>query len=158
MKGKRRSVDPLVDLLGTRLSTATILFHAAVADRMGVSVTDAKCRGILARFGAMTAGELATRLGLTTGAVTGVIDRLERAGLVRRAADPTDRRRVVVEPIVNRERDREIARLFEPMARRIRDLVAACGARDQARIAQFLTRACGILEEEAIRLRMRSTA
>src|SRR5580700_9490830 len=104
----RRSSSPgesIVDLMGKRLSTATILFHTAVADRMGVSGADAKCRSILLQFGPMTAGELARHLGLTSGAVTGVIDRLERARLARRVADPKDRRRVVVEPVANRRRD-----------------------------------------------------
>src|SRR5271169_6652453 len=101
------SVLPLVELLGSRLSTATIMFHEAVADQMGVSATDAKCRSIVAQLGPMTAGRLALQLGLTTGAVTGVIDRLERAQLVRRVADPKDRRRVVVEAVSNRKRDQE---------------------------------------------------
>jgi DNA-binding MarR family transcriptional regulator len=141
--------------MGKRLSTATILFHAAVADRMGVSVTDAKCRSLLIQLGPTTAGELARRLGLTTGAVTGVIDRLERARLVRRAADPRDRRRVVVEPVSNRQRDREIALLFEPMGKRVLALAAAYGKKDQALVLEFLTRACEILEEETTTLRAR---
>ncbi len=61
-------------------STVTILFHQAIADRLGMNVTDHKCAGILARSGPITAGELARRTGLTTGAITGVIDRLEQAG------------------------------------------------------------------------------
>jgi DNA-binding MarR family transcriptional regulator len=145
----------VVDLLGRRLSTATILFHAAVADRMGVSVTDAKCRSLLVQLGPMTAGELAHRLGLTTGAVTGVIDRLERARLVRRAADPADRRRVVVEPVAHRQRDRELARLFAPMGRRVFALAAAQSAKDQAIVMEFLIKTCEILEEETTRLRSR---
>ncbi len=80
------------------LSTATILFHQAVADRLGMNVTDHKCAGILTQSGPITAGDLAVRTGLTTGAVTGVIDRLEKAGFVRRVRDGTDRRRVIVEP------------------------------------------------------------
>src|SRR5918997_6772224 len=87
-------IDPIVDLIGSRLSTTTVLFHSAVADRLGVSATDVKCYTILRQTGPLTAGELAERVSLTTGAITGVIDRLERAGLVRRAADPHDRRRV----------------------------------------------------------------
>ena len=61
-------------------STVTILFHQAIADRLGMNVTDHKCAGILSRSGPITAGELARRTGLTTGAITGVIDRLEQAG------------------------------------------------------------------------------
>lgn len=152
----RRSTSfgkPVVDLLGKRLSTATIMFHTAVADRMGVSVTDAKSRSILLQFGPMTAGELARRLGLTTGAVTGVIDRLERARLVRRVADPKDRRRVVVELVSNPKREREIARLFEPMGERILRLAAAYDEKDQATIIEFVTKASEVLEEETARLR-----
>src|SRR5262249_43014336 len=71
-----------------QLSAATIMFHQAVADRLGMNVTDHKCADILERNGPMTAGELAERTGLTTGAITGVIDRLEKAGFVRRAEHP----------------------------------------------------------------------
>jgi len=140
-------------LLGRRLSTATIMFHAAVADRQGVSVTDAKCRSLVLQQGPKTAGYLALHLGLTTGAVTGVIDRLVRARLVRRVVDPKDRRRVVVEPVLNRKRDQEVAQLFEPMGKRVVALTAAYTKHDQAIIVEFLTKACQILEEETLRLR-----
>src|SRR5262245_4409010 len=83
-----------------QLSTATILFHQAIADRLGLNVTDHKCADILLRTGPVTAGELARQTGLTTGAITGVIDRLEKAGFVRRIRDADDRRRVIVEPLV----------------------------------------------------------
>src|SRR5260370_17856879 len=118
-KRSRVSEKRMVDLRGKRLSTATIMFHTAVADQIGVGVTDAKCRSILLQFGPMTAGDLAMHLGLTTGAVTGVVDRLERARLVRRVADAKDRRRVIVEPVSHRKRDREIALLFQPMGNRV---------------------------------------
>src|SRR2546427_10347158 len=75
-----------------RQSTATVLFHAAVAERLGLSATDHKYADLIARQGPMTAGELADRAGLTTGAITGVLDRLEQAGGGRRERDPHDRR------------------------------------------------------------------
>src|SRR5215468_4932005 len=84
------------------MSAATVMFHQAVADRLGMNITDHKCADILARTGPITAGDLARRTGLTTGAITGVIDRLEREGFVRRVRDPHDRRRVIVEPVVKR--------------------------------------------------------
>jgi DNA-binding MarR family transcriptional regulator len=155
MSMQRRSTaveKPIADLVGKRLSTATIMFHSAVADRMGLSVTDAKCRSILVQLGPMTAGVIAQRLGLTTGAVTGVIDRLVAAKLVRRVGDPADRRRVVVEWLSNPRREREIAGLFEPMGRRISTLVSGYSQRDQAIIAEFLTKASEVLEEETTRL------
>jgi DNA-binding MarR family transcriptional regulator len=148
----------LVELLGQRLSTATIFFHSAVAERMGVSVTDAKCRSILHQLGSMSAGDLAERLGLTTGAVTGVIDRLVSARLARRVSDPKDRRRVVVELVANAKRDRELGELFRPLGKRMTELALGYDERDQGVIMEFLHGACEILEEETIRLRSTTTS
>jgi DNA-binding MarR family transcriptional regulator len=73
-------------------------FQEAVAQRIGINPTDLKCLNILRELGSATAGELAGRIGLTTGAITRMIDRLVRAGYVRRHHDTTDRRRVIVSP------------------------------------------------------------
>ena len=75
------------------------LFSQAVAARVGISASDFECLDLVILESAVTPGRLAEASGLTTGAVTGVIDRLERAGFVRRAPDPTDRRRVLVRPV-----------------------------------------------------------
>jgi DNA-binding MarR family transcriptional regulator len=72
-------------------------FDNLAAQRLGVSETDLHCLNIIENAGGVTAGELAAQSGLTTGAVTGVIDRLEKKGFARRVADPADRRRVKVE-------------------------------------------------------------
>lgn len=72
-------------------------FDTLAARRLGVNLTDLHCLNILESRSGLTAGQLAREAGLTSGAVTGVIDRLERAGYVRRAADPGDRRKVKVE-------------------------------------------------------------
>jgi DNA-binding MarR family transcriptional regulator len=72
-------------------------FDQAVADHLGMNRTDMRCVDLIDQADGMTAGELARAAGLTSGAVTAVIDRLERAGLARRVADPSDRRRVRVE-------------------------------------------------------------
>jgi DNA-binding MarR family transcriptional regulator len=71
-------------------------FDNLAAERLGVNRTDLHCLNIIQNAGGLTAGELAAEAGLTSGAVTGVIDRLERVGFARRAADPDDRRRVKV--------------------------------------------------------------
>jgi DNA-binding MarR family transcriptional regulator len=68
-----------------------------VAELAGTNRTDARCLDILEQHGRMSAGELATASGLSTGAVTAVVDRLERAGYAERVSDPGDRRRVLVE-------------------------------------------------------------
>ncbi|HEU5471669.1 MAG TPA: MarR family transcriptional regulator [Actinophytocola sp.] len=86
--------------LGRELSTMTVLFHARIAERMGLSGTDHKCLELVMRAAApLTAGRIAQQSGLSTGAVTGVIDRLERRGFVRRIRDPHDRRKVLVEVV-----------------------------------------------------------
>jgi DNA-binding MarR family transcriptional regulator len=83
--------------LGEMSSTEAALFHHHAAAANGLGITDLKTVSTLMHEGSMTAGEIAKRLGLTTGAVTNVIDRLVRAGYVRRVADPKDRRKVIVE-------------------------------------------------------------
>jgi DNA-binding MarR family transcriptional regulator len=72
-------------------------FDQAIADHLGMDRTAMRCVDLIDQAGGMTAGELARAAGLTTGAVTAVVDRLERAGLARRVADPADRRRVRIE-------------------------------------------------------------
>ncbi|HXW11480.1 MAG TPA: MarR family transcriptional regulator, partial [Nitrososphaeraceae archaeon] len=67
------------------------------------------------RYGAMPAGRLSELTGLTMGAVTGIIDRLEKAGYVRRTNDPKDRRRTIVEPIRNKKLERKLEMVFVPL-------------------------------------------
>jgi len=106
-----RSLGPAV----RRQVAWTVLHNQAIADRLGMSATDLHATNLLDLEGPMTAGRLAELMGLTTGAVTGVLDRLERAGMVRREADPADRRRV-------------IARLAPEGMERVRAEFAAVGA------------------------------
>ena len=79
-------------------SDASILMHEAIARHVGLSGTDHKHLGLLIQKGEMTAGEFSRLTGLTTGAVTGLIDRLETMGLAQRRFDKQDRRRVIVVP------------------------------------------------------------
>jgi DNA-binding MarR family transcriptional regulator len=84
--------------LNRELSTVMVLFHSRIAEQMGLSGTDHKALELVLRSdGPITAGRIAQLSGLSTGAVTGVIDRLEQRGFVRRVRDPHDRRKVLVE-------------------------------------------------------------
>jgi DNA-binding MarR family transcriptional regulator len=147
------AIDPIVEVTGFRLSTATVLFHQVIADRFGISATDLKCYSILRQSGPITAGELAERTGLTTGAITGVVDRLEQAKLVRRARDGGDRRRVVLELLRDPERERALGALYAPLGRAIAELVAGYSAAEHATILDFLTKATAMLEAETLSLR-----
>lgn len=86
------------------------MFAKTVADRAGISSSDMDCMDFLNVEGRMTAGRLAELTGLTTGAITGVIDRLEKAGFVRRERDESDRRKVFIAPVA--ERMMEIGRFY----------------------------------------------
>src|SRR5262245_18986186 len=110
---RRELLEELSRTLGRELSTRTILFHQAIAQRLGLNATDHKCLDIVRHVQAMTAGELAERTGLTTGAISGVIDRLQRAGFVSRARDANDRRHVLIRP--KAERVRNIAQVLESL-------------------------------------------
>ncbi|MFO0661835.1 MAG: MarR family transcriptional regulator [Polyangiaceae bacterium] len=103
--------------LGRELSTRTILFHQSVAENLGLNVTDHKCLDFVLRAGEeeITAGRLSELTGLTTGAVTGVLDRLERAGFIQREKDPRDRRQIVIRALP--ERLPELEAIFEPFER-----------------------------------------
>ncbi len=84
--------------LGRLFSDATILMHEAIARKAGLTGTDHKYLGILIEKGAITAGEFAQLTGLTTGAVTGLVDRLEKKKLAKRQFDKDDRRKIMIVP------------------------------------------------------------
>jgi DNA-binding MarR family transcriptional regulator len=82
-----------------RLIAELVLFNSAVAAKVGLAPSDSQFLTLLTTYGPMTAGELARRSGMSTGTVTGVVDRLENQGLVTRERDSADRRKVVVTPV-----------------------------------------------------------
>jgi len=140
--------------LGRELSAHTVMFHQAMAERLGLSVTDYKCLDFLLRAerdGPMTAGDLARASGLTSGAITGVIDRLERAGFVLREANPDDRRQVRIRPRFERVSTYEP--LFAPFAKAVGAALAEYDERDLAVISGFMRRMIEILKEQTARLR-----
>ena len=95
----RRTKRDLVDELIREFRASGNLdnaFDNVAAERLGINETDLHCLNIIESSGGLTAGELAAEARLTNGAITGVLDRLERAGFARRVADPADRRRVKV--------------------------------------------------------------
>jgi DNA-binding MarR family transcriptional regulator len=89
----RRKVGMALRALGSDLDR----LDEAIADRFGLHRTDLRCLEIVARHGSISAGRLAAVAGLSTSAVTSVIDRMERAGRMRRVPDTADRRKVLVE-------------------------------------------------------------
>jgi DNA-binding MarR family transcriptional regulator len=137
------------------MSTETIMFHQAVADVLGLHITDHKCLDLIHRFGAMPAGRLGELTGLTTGAVTGIIDRVEKAGYVRRTNDPKDRRRTIVEPIRNRKLERKIEMIFMPLHERMHKLLSSYSESELAFLLNATTEFIEQTREESKKLRSR---
>lgn len=101
-RARRKALSGQLQFLGQMASTETALFHQAAAAKYGLGITDMKTLSALQQEGPMTAGQLAKRLSLTTGAVTNVIDRLQRKDFVKRLPDAEDRRKVII--TVNHEK------------------------------------------------------
>jgi len=98
-----------------RSSAQGVIFGQTVANRAGISASDLECLDFLNLEGRVTAGRLAEVTGLTTGAITGVVDRLEQAGLVRRDRDDNDRRKVFIATVP--ENIAKVGRFYEHMQR-----------------------------------------
>jgi DNA-binding MarR family transcriptional regulator len=135
------------------MSIETIMFHQAVADELGLYITDHKCMDIIHRFGAMPAGRLGEMTGLTTGAITGMIDRLEKAGYVRRTNDPKDRRKTIVEPVRNKKLERKIEMIFTPLHERMHKFLSSYSDSELTFLFDAITKLIEQTREESKRLR-----
>jgi DNA-binding MarR family transcriptional regulator len=121
--------------LGQMASTETALFHQTAAAKWGLGITDIKTLSILTQERSMTAGDMALRLGLTTGAVTNVIDRLERKDLVRRERDAKDRRKVIV--VANREQLSKSENVYKSIGKAFDGLQAMYSTEELAFLVRY---------------------
>ena len=128
-------------------------FFRAIADRVGLNAIDLQVINILNITGPTTAGELAEITGVTTGAITGLLNRLERAGLVRRERDPDDRRRVIVRLVPNEDFAREAGPIFDSIGRSWAELVSGYGDEELAFLLDFLRRSNSMTRAEIYKLR-----
>ena len=128
----------------------------AVADHLGINRTDMRCLDIIERLDGVSAGRLAREAGLSTGAVTTVIDRLERAGLARRVADAADRRRVLVE--LTDEARATTADLYAPLGQALAAQREALSGDDALVVRDFLRETRQLQETHAERIRARLPA
>jgi DNA-binding MarR family transcriptional regulator len=135
---KRRELTDALNAAMREASGLGVLFSQEVARRLGIASTDLECLDYLGR-GPLTAGALAGLTGLTTGAITGVVDRLERAGLARRKRDAEDRRKVLVE--ATEAAAGRVPPFFEPMERRAMAALAPYGEAELALLLDFMRRA-----------------
>lgn len=134
---------------------ATDKIDELVTELLGVNRTDARCLDILDQHGRMTAGQLASASGLTTGAVTAVVDRLERSGYARRVADPEDRRRVLVE-LTEKARELSWELMGRPLMEASQPIIARYSDEELELLLEFARTSRELQEQHAEWLRGRS--
>jgi DNA-binding MarR family transcriptional regulator len=149
-RGWRETSDALVRA-GRSVGNASAMLNHAVAERLGLDPTAWECATLLFEHGPVTAGRLAELTGLTSGAVTGLVDRLEAAGYVRRERDPDDRRRVIVTLVPAAFAG--VMPLFEPMLAEMHASHARYTEDQLAAIVECLQDAADVLRRHALRLR-----
>jgi len=138
--------------LGRKLSAQTVFFHEVAARKLGLNATDTRCLDLISRAepSEVTAGDLGRATGLTTGAVTGILDRLEAAGMVERVRDSNDRRRVIVRPLP--EAAGRMGKVYEGLGAAMEKLASGYKTRELELISHFLERQLLILQEQIARL------
>lgn len=142
--------DQAIERLTTvlrRMGAASALHSQAVAKRVGLAPVDLECLDMILLAGRVTAGQIMEHTKLTSGAVTGLIDRLARKGYVERAADPQDRRKVLVRIVP--EAIEPLQKLFAPMAERSAALMRHYSAEDLELIAGFIEKGIALALERA---------
>jgi DNA-binding MarR family transcriptional regulator len=134
--------------LGRELSTAMVLFHEALASRLGLNATEWRCLGLLDLHGKATAGQLAEWSGLTTGAITGIVNRLEAAGHVRREPNPEDGRSVILHPVRFAQLRAKVAPALASLGREMTKLSREYSQHELQAVESFLRGMSRILRVE----------
>ncbi|GCE22491.1 MarR family winged helix-turn-helix transcriptional regulator [Dictyobacter kobayashii] len=138
---------------GRKYSESSVLLHQAIADTLGLNITDLKCLDLIRESHDMTPGKLAKLTGLTTGAVTGIIDRLEKAGYAQRERDGADRRKISL-----RAHPEQIFSKLTPIFTSFQQAMAAefnatYSDQDMALILDFVERSTRVMQAETWKMR-----
>lgn len=149
---KTRLLEELVHELRQGYGLSASFFRAAAA-RIEMTDTDMQVIDILESIGEATAGQLADLMGLTTGTFTAILNRLEKAGVVRRERDPNDGRRVIVKLATDVEGKPKISPLFDSLGKAWEEMAAYYDDEQKAMLLEFLQRSNALAKEEILRLR-----
>lgn len=151
--------DEDLGFLGRRLSTAIVLYHTALAEALGLNLTDYKCLELLIRRGdAASPGQLSHDAGLSSASTTLVLDRLEAKGLIRRAAATGDRRRTVIQVTLNPALVEDFEAATGGMRGRMLALADGFSPRELGLIGRYLEGAAAALEVSLAEMRAASKA
>jgi DNA-binding MarR family transcriptional regulator len=148
----RRGLEAEFELALRRTGSLMQLMGQAAAERVGINPTDLNCLNILSLTGQLTAGQLAQATGLTTASITGVADRLEAAGYVRRERDTADRRKVLIHLVPERA-IADVAPVFGPVVRAWRETAAGYSDAELELIVTFQHRIEQVLRDHLAQLR-----
>lgn len=138
--------------LGREISTAVVMFHEAVASCLGLSATEWRCWGLLEKNGPCTAGRLAELSGFTTGAITGIVDRLEKAGFVRRKRHPSDRRSVVIHPLKVSRLQHAVRPIFASLSAAMDEMASRYSPEQLATIHEYWKDTVQVLRAETAKV------
>jgi DNA-binding MarR family transcriptional regulator len=158
-KSKTLSHSQLLDSLeeqSRELSTRTVIFHHLIGERLGLNPTDHKCLDVIIRNGTpMTASQLAEETGLSTGAITGVVDRLEKAGYVRRKRDKDDRRLVFINPLLDKAMVK-LTPIFDPIKQASKSLYSKYSDEQLTLILDFITNCNKMTQQISTNMKMQN--
>jgi DNA-binding MarR family transcriptional regulator len=128
------------------------MLHESIARRLGMTAAEWKCLDLLIRKGPLTAKRLADRSGLTTGAITGIVDRLERAGYVHRENNPGDRRSVIVMPLQRPDLVQKLDPIFLSLEQAMGELFRAYDEKETRAVQDFLIKASEIMRDQTAKV------
>ena len=158
-KSKTLNHSQLLDSLeeqSRELSTRTVIFHHLIGERLGLNPTDHKCLDVIIRRGTpITASQLAEETGLSTGAITGVVDRLEKAGYVRRKRDKNDRRLVFINPLLDKAMVK-LTPIFDPIKQASRNLYSKYSDEQLTLILDFITNCNKMTQQITTNMKMQN--
>ena len=153
-KDRKRELVTQVIRDAREYSVGMVSFHQAVGRILGLNVTDMKCLDVMTMKGSATPSQLAEQTGLSSGATTAMIDRLEKAGLVERHPHPKDRRGTVL--LLTKQAMQKLPLLFESLGNAMLVLISGYSQRELAVLADFFARASVLWQDEREKLQARS--
>jgi DNA-binding MarR family transcriptional regulator len=152
MSSKRKQLEEELNKQMRFVSANSVMFSQALADTAKMHSTDMECLDYLLLHGSLTAGELSKLTGLTTGAITAMIDRLEKAGYAKRQHDKDDRRKIIV--VANEKKiNKELAPISQSMGMALYKLTQTLTEKELETILKFMTKANDFASEEIAKLR-----
>ncbi len=141
--------------LGRELATAVISFHETVARRLSMSAAESRCLGVLNDLQVATPGQLAQATGLTTGAITGIVDRLEKAGYAKREPNPNDRRSLLVRIMQPEKIAQILGPIYGSLSAAMTDMSGQYTPEQLEIIDRYLSQTINVLKAETEKLKVR---